>query len=75
MDEHKNSIFDFVKKKHPKYKEKSAMFKRRTSQYGREVIFYKQTFIKYKDLPTKEILKRLYPEPKPTLKSLTVIFD
>jgi len=62
MNEHQKSIFEFVREKYPQYKEKSAMFKRRASQYGREVIFFKQTFIDYKDLSTKEILERLYPQ-------------
>lgn len=76
MNDHKKSIFEFVKERHPKYKEKSAMFKRKASQYGREVLFYKQTFKDYEEKTTKEILERLYPKDnKPSLKSLTIIFD
>ncbi len=75
MDEHRKSIFEFMAKKHPEYKKTSVKYKRKASQYGREVIFYRETFIDYKDLPTKEVLNKLYPEPKPTSKSLTIVFE
>ena len=75
MDEHKKSIIEFTKEKHPNYKEKSAMFRRKASQYGREVVFYRETFIDYKGLSTKEILERLYPKPINKNKSLIIDFD
>jgi len=75
MDNHRKEIIEFTKEKHPDYKENSAMFKRRASQYAREVIFYKETFIDYKGLSTKEILDRLYPKPINKNKSLIIDFD
>jgi hypothetical protein len=68
------SIKNFVKRKHPKYKEGSAMFKRKCALYGREVFLYKENFTEYKKNSTNYILCRLYPT-KINNKSLTVIFD
>lgn len=62
MDEHRKSIFEFMAENHPEFKKTSVKFKRKASQYGREVVFYRKTFIDFKGLSTKEILKRLYPD-------------
>ena len=75
MDEHRKSIFEFMAENHPEFKKTSVKFKRKASQYGREVVFYRETFIDYKDLPTKDVLNKLYPKPKPPTKSMTIIFE
>lgn len=74
ITEHRESIFNFVRKKHPEYKENSMMFKRKYNHYEKEVDFYKETFIDFKTKSTEEILKRLYP-PVIRNKSRIVIFD
>ena len=68
------SIKNFVKRKHPKYKENSAMFIRKCEKYGREVILYKENFTEYKKKSTNYILCRLYPT-KINKMGMTIIFD
>jgi len=75
MTEHVKSIIEFVREKHPEYKEKSTMFKRKAAKYIREVILYKQMFKEHEGKKTKEILNQLYPEIKPKPKSLIIYFD
>jgi predicted site-specific integrase-resolvase len=69
------SIKNFVKRKHPKYKEGTAMFKRRFVQYARAVSDYRKNNLE-NDLKysSNYCLNKLYPKPKIN-KSMIIIFD
>lgn len=59
-NEHRDSIFTFVKERHPEIKYMSAKFKRKASEYGREIVMYKNTFNEYMDKTTAELIELLY---------------
>ena len=76
IKENNKQIIEFIKEKHPDYKEDSAMFKRRFYQYAKQAAFYRKHHLN-NDLKytAKYCLDKLYPKTNYKPKSLTVVFD